>query len=133
MDCTVRTGCKPMIKAGVVKPYGQVCRKKQEKVVERNKTCWLQSQDGGQCRWAVGAGVPRKKGKKERSRAVDPLATKQERSPTARGSWGAGTTKQECRGQREPTDGLESQHETAHVESMREALNVKPVVDNVGP
>ena len=45
----------------------------------------------------------------------------------------AGTTKQECRGQREPTDGLESQHETAHVESMREALNVKPVVDNVGP
>ena len=27
MDCTVRTGCKATIKAGVVKPFGQVCRK----------------------------------------------------------------------------------------------------------
>ena len=26
MDCTVRTGFKAMIKAGVVEPYGQVCR-----------------------------------------------------------------------------------------------------------
>ena len=27
VDCTVRTGYKLMIKAGVDKPYGQVCRK----------------------------------------------------------------------------------------------------------
>ena len=31
MDCTVRTGCKAMIKAGVVKPYGQACRKETRK------------------------------------------------------------------------------------------------------
>ena len=31
MDCTVRTGCKAMIKAGVVKPYGQICRKETRK------------------------------------------------------------------------------------------------------
>ena len=31
MDCTVRTGCKAMIKAGVVKPYGQTCRKEKRK------------------------------------------------------------------------------------------------------
>ena len=53
-----------MTKAGVLEPYGQVCRKKQEKVAERHKTCWLQSQDGGQCRWTVGAAVPREKDKK---------------------------------------------------------------------
>ena len=28
VDCTVRTGCKPMIMDGFVKPYGQICRKK---------------------------------------------------------------------------------------------------------
>ena len=31
MDCTVRTGCKAMIKAGAVKPYGQVSRKETRK------------------------------------------------------------------------------------------------------
>ena len=31
VDCTVRTGCKPMVKDGVVKPYGQVCRKETRK------------------------------------------------------------------------------------------------------
>ena len=31
VDCTVRTGCKAVIKAGVVKPYGQVCRKETRK------------------------------------------------------------------------------------------------------
>ena len=31
MDSTVRTGCKAMTKAGVVKPYGQVRRKKTRK------------------------------------------------------------------------------------------------------
>ena len=64
MDCTVRTGCKTMIMDGVVNPMGRYAEKKQEKVVEINKTCWLQSQDGGQCRWTVGAAVPREKGKK---------------------------------------------------------------------
>ena len=39
VDCTVRTGCKPVMMADVVKPYGQVLGKKQDKVVERNKTC----------------------------------------------------------------------------------------------
>ena len=61
VDCTVRTGCNAMTKVGVVEPNGQVCRKETRKVVERNKTCWLQSQEGGQCRWTVGAAVPRKK------------------------------------------------------------------------
>ena len=60
--------------------------RKQEKAAERKKNCQLQSQDGGQCRWTVGVGVPRKKE-----------------------LLGAGTTKK-SRGQREPTDGLESQH-----------------------
>ena len=36
--------------------------------------------------------------------------------PDSKGLLGAGTTKQEGRGQREPTDGLESQHGTANVE-----------------
>eukprot|EP00904_Undaria_pinnatifida_P003942 jgi/Undpi1/13549/HiC_scaffold_8.g03208.m1 len=31
VDCTVRTGCKPMIKAGVVEPYGQVSQKETRK------------------------------------------------------------------------------------------------------
>ena len=48
--------------------------------------------------------------------------------PDSKELYGAGTTKQ-SRGQREPTDGLESQHGTANVE-LRGALNVKPVVDN---
>ena len=61
MDCTVRTGCKATMKAGVVEPYGQVCRKKTREVVERTKTCYLQSQNGGQRRWIVGAEVSRKR------------------------------------------------------------------------
>ena len=36
--------------------------------------------------------------------------------PDGKGLLGAGTTKQEGRGQRKPTDGLESQHGTANVE-----------------
>ena len=36
--------------------------------------------------------------------------------PDSKGLLGAGTTKQECRSQRETTDGLESQHGTANVE-----------------
>ena len=44
---------------------GRYAEKKQEKVVERNKTCYLQNQDGGQCRWTAGVvAVPRKKSKK---------------------------------------------------------------------
>ena len=31
MDCTVRTGCKAMTKAGVVEPYGQICQKESRK------------------------------------------------------------------------------------------------------
>ena len=36
---TVRTGCKAMIKASVLKPYGQVRRTETRNAVERNKTC----------------------------------------------------------------------------------------------
>ena len=42
----------------------------------------------------------------------------------------AGTAKQEGRGQREPTSGLESQHGTANV-GRKGALTVRPMVDNV--
>ena len=31
VDCTVRTGCKAITKAGVVQPYGKVCRKESRK------------------------------------------------------------------------------------------------------
>ena len=44
----------------------------------------------------------------------------------------ARTTKQEGKGQRETTDGLESQHGTDNVEP-KGFLNVDPVVDNMGP
>ena len=51
--------------------------------------------------------------------------------PDSKGLLGAGTTKQ-GRGQREPTDGLDSQHGTANVRP-KGVLNVKPIVDNTGP
>ena len=111
---------------------GRYAKKNQEKVFERNKTCWLQSQDGGQCRWTVGAAVPRKKGNKEWSRGIDPLATKLERTPTARGSWG----------QVQPNKNVEAK-ENRQVDwrvstgpltwNLRGLLNVKPVVDNMRP
>ena len=85
---------------------GRHAEKKQEKVVEGNKTCWLQRQDGVQYRWVVGAGVPREKVTKGWSRGIDPPATnfKVRTEPDSKGLVGAGTTKQ-SRGQREPTGG----------------------------
>ena len=49
-----------MIEAGVVNLVGRYAEKKQDNMVERNKTCWLQSRDGGQRRWTVWVGVSRK-------------------------------------------------------------------------
>ena len=44
----------------------------------------------------------------------------------------AGTSKREGKGQRETTDGLESQHGTENVEP-KGSLNVEPVVDSMRP
>ena len=52
--------------------------------------------------------------------------------PDTKGVLGAGTTKQKGRDQRDPTGGLESQHETANVEPKGGALKVTPVVANMG-
>ena len=65
-------------------PMGRNAEKKKGKVIKKHKTCQLQSQDGGQCRWTVEVGVPRTKGTGKWSRGIDPLATRLERSKTAR-------------------------------------------------
>ena len=61
MNYTVRTGCKATIKAGVVEPYGQVCRKSTRKS-GRDKQELLAAKPG---RESVSldrrAGVPRKR------------------------------------------------------------------------
>ena len=49
--------------------------------------------------------------------------------PDSKGLSGAGTTKQKGRGQREPTDGLESQHGTANVEPKDEDIGRRPPVE----
>ena len=112
---------------------GRYAEKKQEKVFERNKACWLQSQDGGQCRWTVGVGVPRKKVRKsgpgEWIRWLQTL--KLERSPTARGSWGqVQPNRVEAKENRQMGWGVSTGPLTWN---LRGALNVKSVVDNMGP
>ena len=72
-----------------------------------------------------------KKSKKYLSRGMDPLATKLERSPTARGSWGqVRPNKVETRDNRQMGLRVSTGSLTW---DLRGALNVKPVVDNVGP
>ena len=88
VDCTVRTGCKATIRAGVVKPYGQVCRKETRKVVERSKTFFAAKPGRGSVSLDRRGRGAEKKGKKKWSTGIDPLATKLERSPTARSCWG---------------------------------------------
>ena len=130
VDCTVRTGCEAIVEAGVVEPYAE---KKKKNVFERKNTCQLQSQDGGQCRWTVGIGVPRKKVRNscpgEYIRWLQTL--KLERSPTERGFWGqVRPNNVETRDNRQMGCRVSTGSLTW---DLRGALNVKPVVDNVGP
>ena len=106
--------------------------KKQEKAAERNKTCWLRSQDVGQCIWTVGAAVPREKGQKIVVQGNRSAGYKARTEPDCKGLLGAGTTKQECGGQKNRQMGWRASMGPLTWD-LRGALNVKPVVDNMGP
>ena len=73
-----------------------------------------------------------KKGKKEWSKGIDPLATKLERSPTARGSLGQVHPNKKVEAKQNRQMGWRVSTEPL-TWNLRGALNVKPVVDNVGP
>ena len=73
-----------------------------------------------------------KRGKKEWSRAIDPLAATLERSPTARSSWGQvqHNKEVEAKGNRNMGWRVSTGPLTWY---QRAGSNVKPVVDKLGP
>ena len=77
-----------MITSGVVKPLGQVCRKKNNKSGQEEQYLLAAKPGRGSVSLDRRGRGTEKKGKKEWSRGIDPLATQLERSPTARSSWG---------------------------------------------
>ena len=110
MDCTVRTGCKAVFNAGVCEPYGQVSR------TETRKSGDLLAAKLGRGSVSLDHRV---RGTKKKVRVVQGNGSadyKARTEPDSKGVLRAGTTKQEGRVQREPTDGLESQHGTANKE-----------------
>ena len=115
VDCTVSTGCTATINAGVVKPYGQVCRNDTTKT-DREKQDLLAAKPGrGSVSLDPRSTSAEKKGKKEWSRQNRSVGFKARTEAENRELLEAGTTKQGGRGQREPTKELESRHGTANV------------------
>ena len=121
----LRTGCKATIKAGVVKRYRQVCRKEtRQSGREEQNLLAAKSGRGSVSLDRRGRGAAKKSYQKvvQGNRCA---GYKARTEPDSKELLGAGTTKQEGRGQRESTDELKSQHGTANVgpkgASQREA------------
>ena len=87
MDCTVRTGCEATMKAGVVKPYGQVCRKETRKSGGEKQDLLAAKPGRGLVSLDCRGRDAKNKGRKKWSRGVDSLATKLERGPRTGSYW----------------------------------------------
>ena len=108
---------------------------------KRNKKKWSREQDllaakprrGSVSLDRRGRGAEKKRrSRKEWSRGMDPLTTKLERSPTARGSWGQVRPNKKVEAKENRQMGWRVSTEPL-TWNLRGALNVKPVVDNMGP
>ena len=124
------------MEVSVVGPQGQGCRKKVRKgLVERNKTCWLQGQEGGRYCWTTGVYTPQN-GKQNWSRGIRQSATKKARTePDSEVLVGSGTTEQqgnliEAKQNRKMSWKASSTGPLTNV-GPTGALNVKPVIDSV--